>query len=214
VLVGHAHHDHVLDAPHVCRSTGATLFGSESTANVARAAGLSERQIRVTEGREDIPVGAATIRGIPSAHGRVYFGRVPLSGRMTTLPPWPPRVWELRHGRVLNWHVQLAGLTVVHVDSAEVIDEELEGLRADVVCLCAIGRKYRPGYVEAVVEKLRPRWIVPCHWDWFFTPISTPARLLPGVDLSGFVDEIRRAGVEPVLLDIGASFCPSPYERC
>ncbi|MGB0641301.1 MAG: MBL fold metallo-hydrolase, partial [Myxococcota bacterium] len=39
VLVGHAHHDHILDAPHVCASTGATFVGSQDAAYVAQAAG-------------------------------------------------------------------------------------------------------------------------------------------------------------------------------
>jgi L-ascorbate metabolism protein UlaG (beta-lactamase superfamily) len=95
---------------------------------------------------------------------------------------------------------------MVHVDSAEVIDEELDGLQADVVCLCAIGRRYRPGYVSSVVERLKPRWIVPCHWDWFFSPHGDPARLLPGVDLPGFIKEIESHGVTAVTLPFDGVF--------
>lgn len=206
VLVGHAHHDHVMDAPHVCHHTGAQFIGGPDAANVARAAGLPERQIVETLGREDIDVGSATVRGIPSRHGRVYFNRVTLPGSIDEPPPWPPRVWDLRHGTVLNWLVEVGGLRVVHVDSADVIDEELEGLTADVVCLCAIGRRYRPGLVESVVSRLKPRWVVPCHWDWFFTPYGDPLRLLPGVDLPGFIEEIRDAGAIPVPLQGGGRF--------
>ena len=203
VLVGHAHHDHVLDAPEVCSQTGAQFVGGPDAANVARAAGLPERQIVETCGKEDLHFGPATVRGIPSRHGRVYFGQVTLPGTIDLPPPWPPRVWQLRHGAVLNWHVSLGGIRVVHIDSADVIDEELEGLKADVVCLCAIGRRYRPGYVQSVVERLRPRWVIPCHWDWFFTPYDSPARLLPGVDLPGFIREIEKCGAQPILLPFG-----------
>lgn len=206
VLVGHSHHDHILDAPYVAQSTGAKFVGSKDAANVAIAAGLDRSQIIETEGREDIDLGAARVRGIPSNHGRVYFNRVALPGSIPTPPPWPPRVWDLRHGAVLNWMVELGGLTVVHIDSAEVIDAELQGLRADVVCLCAIGRKYRPGLVESVVKALSPRWIVPCHWDWFFTPYGEPPPLLPGVNLMGFLEEIEDAGAMPVLLPVGGTF--------
>ena len=206
VLVGHSHHDHILDAPMVARKTGAKFVGSRDSANVAIAAGLDPSQIVLTEGREDIHLGSATIRGIPSNHGRVYFNRVTLPGGIPTPPPWPPRVWNLRHGAVLNWMVELGGLRMVHIDSAEVIDAELEGLKADVVCLCAIGRRHRPGLVESVVKALEPRWVVPCHWDWFFTPYGSPTPLLPGVDLPGFLDEIREAGAEPILLPIGGNF--------
>ena len=41
---------------------------------------------------------------------------------------------------------------VVHIDSADFIEQELQGRQADIVCLCAIGRKYRPNYVKDVVR--------------------------------------------------------------
>lgn len=31
VLIGHAHYDHILDAPEVCKQTGARLIGSKAT---------------------------------------------------------------------------------------------------------------------------------------------------------------------------------------
>jgi hypothetical protein len=42
--------------------------------------------------------------------------------------------------------------------------------------------------------------VVACHWDWFFLPFGAEQRLLPGVDLPGFVREVRAAGAEPVVL--------------
>jgi L-ascorbate metabolism protein UlaG (beta-lactamase superfamily) len=202
VLVGHAHHDHVLDAPALCLRTGARLIGSRATCMVGRAAGVPEAQLRETRGREDIASGAFTIRGLPSRHGKAIFGRVPLPGDITAPPPWPPRVMDLRHGLVLNWRLEVSGFSMVHVDSADFVDEELDGLRADVVCLCAIGRHYRPRYVRTIVERLRPRWVVPCHWDTMLTPIDAAPHLIPGVDLPGMFDEIRAAGAEPLPLPI------------
>lgn len=205
VLVGHSHFDHVLDTPDLCRQTGARLIGSSDTANVARAAGLAEAQIVVTEGREDIATARGLVRGVPADHGRVYFNRVPLPGRIEEPPPWPPRYRDLPHGLVLNWYVEIAGVRIVHIDSAEFFERELVGLTADVVCLCAIGRHYRPNYVADCVRLLRPRMIVACHWDWFFTPYNAPPLCLPGVDLPGFLDEIRAHDVKPILL---------PFDGC
>ena len=45
VLIGHAHYDHILDAPEVCKQTGARLIGSKATLMYGRSAGLSESQI-------------------------------------------------------------------------------------------------------------------------------------------------------------------------
>ena len=201
VVIGHAHHDHVLDAPVLCAQTGARFIGSPSSCNVARAAGLPESQLVETLGREDIASGPGMLRGLPSRHGRVYFGRIPMPGTIDTPPPWPPRLFHLRHGLVLNWLVELGGVRIVHVDSADFIDREMAEVgRTDIACLCAIGRKYRPGFVRQAIELLQPRYVMACHWDLFLTPYDAPPRLLPAVDLLGFIDEVRAAGSTPLVV--------------
>ena len=206
VLVGHAHYDHILDAPYLCQRTGARLIGSPSTGNVGRAAGLPESQILCTMGNEIIESGPTLIKGLPSLHGKVAGGRIPLPGNIESPPSWPPRLRELRHGQVLNWYIEVAGRRIVHIDSADFIDEELEGHTADVVCLCAVGRRHRPKYVQTVVERLQPKIIIPCHWDWLFTPYRAQPKLLPGVDLSGFVEEIESFGVAAAVLPFDGEF--------
>ena len=211
VIIGHSHYDHILDAPSLCVRTGARLIGCPSACNVGRAGGVPEEQLVCTEGNEDIPCGDGMIaRGIPSVHGRVY-GIVPLQGTIDAPPKWPPRNRDLRHGIVFNWYLEHqrrdgTPLRVLHVDSAEFFTERVKDVRADVLCLCAIGRNYRPRYLEELVELTRPKWIVPCHWDWLFDAFDAPPRQLPGVDLEGFVREIAALGVEPVVLPIGGAF--------
>jgi L-ascorbate metabolism protein UlaG (beta-lactamase superfamily) len=200
VLIGHAHHDHVLDGPEVCRQTGARFIGSADACNVARAAGLPEAQIRETAGRERIACGSGCVHGLPSAHGRVYFDRVSLPGTIDAPPPWPPRFTDLRHGQVLNWYVEIEGVRFVHIDSAEFFADELAGMECDVLCLCAIGRKYRPGYTEEAIRLLKPKLVLPCHWDLFTTPLEDEPFLLPEVDIEGFLDEIAACDTPSALL--------------
>lgn len=214
VLVGHAHYDHILDAPDLCKQTGARMIGSRSAIMVGRAAGVPEAQLRATDGREDIASGPWTIRGLPSRHGKVVFGRIPFPGDINEPPAWPPHMAELKHGLVLNWVVDTGSLKVVHIDSADFVNEELQGQQADIVCLCAIGRKYRPNYVKEVVELLKPRWIIPCHWDTMMTPFHAEPDLIPTVDLPGFLQEIREAGCEPLLVPItGKLYFPADKSR-
>lgn len=40
VLLSHSHFNHAMDMPHIARKTGATVIGTESTANIARASGV------------------------------------------------------------------------------------------------------------------------------------------------------------------------------
>jgi len=191
VLVGHAHYDHVLDAP------------AHAVCHVGRAAGVPEAQLHETDGRADIASGPLTIRGLPSRHGKVLLGRVLFPGDIVAPPPWPARARELRHGPVLNWHVHGAGFSLVHVDSADFLRDELAGVRADVLCLCAAGRKYRPGYVAEAIALLRPHLVLPCHWDTMISAPDAPLRMLPGIDLAGMVAEIRAHGAEALVLPMG-----------
>lgn len=202
VFVGHAHYDHVLDAPALCASTGARLIGSRAVCMVGRAAGLPEAKLLETCGREEIESGAFLVRGLPSRHGKLLGGRVPFPGDIEAPPAWPPRVQELRHGLVLNWHVRVGDFSLVHVDSADFVAEELRGVSADVVCLCAAGWRARPDYVAEIVGLLRPRFVLPCHWDTMITPLEAAGRMLPWVDLEGMLREILRAGVKPLLLPL------------
>lgn len=202
VLIGHAHHDHILDAPALCLQTGARLIGSRAACMVGRAAGVSEAQLLEARPHTPIPCGPHTARAVPSRHGRAVLGRVPLPGDIAAPPPWPPRLRDLRHGQVLLWWLDLPGARILHVDSADWIGEELEGYSADILCLCAIGRRYRPGYTADLIRRTGARVVVPCHWDDFTLPLEAPPRQLPGVDLDGFVREIRDAGAEPRLLGL------------
>lgn len=201
VLIGHSHYDHILDGPDLCKQTGARLIGSRATFQVGLAAGLPPTQMVATDGHEDISSGSWTVRGLPSRHGKI-FGRIPFPGDMTAPPPWPPRMSDLRHGLVLNWLVDTGGLKVMHIDSADFIDQELAGHRCDVLCLCAIGRQARPNYVRDVIRHLKPTWVIPCHWDTMITPVETEPDLLPGVDLDGFIAEVEAEGVIPLLTPI------------
>jgi L-ascorbate metabolism protein UlaG (beta-lactamase superfamily) len=200
VFVGHAHYDHVLDAPDLVLRTGARLIGSRAVCMVGRAAGVPESQLLETHGREDLASGPFSVRGLPSVHGKVLFGRIPFPGDITEPPTWPPRVSELRHGLVLNWLVRLGDFSLVHIDSADFLPDELRGQRADVVCLCAAGWRFRPRLVEEVVDVLKPRYVMPCHWDTMITHADAPPRMLPGVDLPGMMTAIRATGVTPLLL--------------
>ena len=212
VIIGHAHYDHVLDGPTVAKHTGARFIGCPSACNVARAGGVDEAQLLETRGDEDIACGPnVTVRGIPSVHGKVY-GVVPLQGTIDTPPAWPPRNRALRHGIVFNWWMHLRNgdqaLRVLHVDSAEFFAERVAPHRADVLCLCAIGRNYRPRYLEELLELTGARWVVPCHWDWLFTPYDADPLQLPGVDLEGFAAQIEAHGATPIILPFGGVWTP------
>jgi L-ascorbate metabolism protein UlaG (beta-lactamase superfamily) len=198
VLVGHSHYDHALDAPAVARHTGARLVGSSATAHIARAYGFDMARFVEVRAGDTVDCGAARATAIESRHGRAFLGRVPFPGDIVSPPSWPPRASELRHGAVFHWLLETAGTRVLHVDTADFFDDRLA--RADVLLLCAAGRQYRRDYTRRLLSIVRPEIVVPCHWDDFSIPVEAPPRQLPGVDVEGFVEEIRSGGARAVVL--------------
>ena len=68
VIPLHSHYDHAMDSPEVARRTGAKLYGSESTANIARGWGLDEARIEIFTNKKPIVLGDFTITPIESNH--------------------------------------------------------------------------------------------------------------------------------------------------
>lgn len=193
VLVGHSHYDHLMDAPIIARLTGAMIVGSASTAAFARAAGVAEDRIVVVppDGRE-LTIGDATIRFVPSLHGRIVAGRVPFPGEVAGVPHLPARLWDYRMGGAFGVRVTLDGVRVYHNGSADLIDAEIEGSPADVLLVGLAGRQGTRDYLSRLVRLLSPGLVVPTHHDAFFAPLEAGARLLPRVDFDGFLTEMKR----------------------
>ena len=192
VLCGHSHFDHLLDAPYIARATGALLAGSGTTCMFARAEGVPEAQlVAVPPTGHTLRIGDATVRFVPSLHGRLLFGRVPFPGEVTTPPPLPARMWHYRMGGAFGLLIDVGGLRIYHNGSANLVDAELDGARADVLLVGLAGRKGTRDYLKRLCDALAPQLIIPTHHDAFFAPLDDGLRLLPGIDLDGFVADAR-----------------------
>ncbi|HEX9104952.1 MAG TPA: MBL fold metallo-hydrolase, partial [Polyangia bacterium] len=188
VLCGHSHFDHLLDAPFIARVTGAALAGSDTTCMFARAGGVPEAQlVAVPPTGHAFTVGDATIRFVPSLHGRLLFGRVPFPGEVAAPPPLPAKMWHYRMGGAFGILIEVGGVRIYHNGSANLVDAELDGARADVLLVGLAGRKGTRDYLRRLCDALAPQLIIPTHHDAFFAPLDDGLRLLPGIDLDGFV---------------------------
>lgn len=193
ILCSHGHYDHLLDAPRLARRTGAPLVGSRTVCNVARAEGVPEAQlIEVPPAGWRGCFGAIEVRFVPSLHGRLLLGRVPHAGTIDAPPRLPLRWFEYLDGGVFGLLLEAHGTAVYHNGSADLIDAEVRGLRADVALVGLAGRSATPRYVERLAGLLAPRAVVPTHFDAFFAPLERGVHRLPGIDLDGFAAEVRR----------------------
>lgn len=193
VLCGHSHFDHLLDAPRIAVLTGAKLAGSASTCNVARGAGVPESQlVQVGPDGARFTIGDVDVRFVPSLHGRIALGRVPFPGEVRAVPTAPLRMWHYRMGGAYGILLRArGGPTVYHNGSADLIDAHVEGERADVLLVGLAGRQATKDYIHRLCGALAPRVVVPTHHDLFFSPLEEGLRLIPGIDLEGFLAEAK-----------------------
>jgi L-ascorbate metabolism protein UlaG (beta-lactamase superfamily) len=208
VVAGHSHYDHLLDAPAIARRTGALVLGSESTARVARAAGVEPARILVASEAATI-LGPFEVDLVPSLHARLVLGIAPpFPGTIEHVPANRPLyVHEYRVGGAFGILARAGDVSVYHNGSADLIDARLEGRRADVLLVGLAGRKYAKGYLERLVRLLEPRVIVPMHYDTFFWPVDEELRLLPGVRLEEFLAEAAAVAPHAIVA------APSPFEE-
>lgn len=200
VLVSHSHYDHALDAPFFAKETGAYLIGSNSTANIGRGAGLDA--IRIVEHGSRLDLGRFQVTVLESEHGPGLFSSIPFPGDIEKPLKPPARAYDYRLGKTFSFVIAHEAGTIVHHGSAGFRKGMYEGIHADVVLLGIAGRGDTETYLREVVDQTGARIVVPIHFDDFFSPISTPPRLLPGIEMDEFVKTALTRK------NIGLSFLP------
>lgn len=196
VLVGHSHFDHVLDVPYIAKRTGAHVYGSRSTANLMQAAGLPAAQVtELDHGRTTVfEVGPFRVTAIPSAHSPFALGKkVPFPGDIPCTCELPVRGKHYRCGDVFSYRIDVAGRSLYHLGSANLIDEAVpKGGDGDVdlLLLCIAARFAVPDVIRRSLKAVRPRRVMPMHYDNFFRGAERSLQLLPMTRFGRFVDDV------------------------
>lgn len=192
IIVGHTHFDHALDIPVFAKRFDGPIIGSSSLQTLMEMHGMSGR-VTVCKGGERIELpGGAAVTMIPSVHGLVAFGRVPYPGEINPSERLPLKAGEYRHGAAFILKLEIGGKIFMHVGSANFIQSELEGHRCDILFMCVPGWKRITGYTSRLLQMMKPKIIVPFHYDDFSDPTSLKkqAPTLPLQDVAGFLKEI------------------------
>lgn len=173
----HSHFDHAMDVGEVALATGATVFGSESTANVARGAGVDESKIVEVDDRRTERYGDFAVTLIRSAHLPLEDGGPPIPGTIDAplVPPAPIGAWK-EGGSYSVVIEHPAGIAVVQ-GSAGYVEGRLDEVTADIVYL-GVGGVGIPGkdhvgrYFEEIVGATGAGCARPIHWDDFNRPFG------------------------------------------
>jgi L-ascorbate metabolism protein UlaG (beta-lactamase superfamily) len=189
VLIGHTHWDHAVDAPAIARRYGCLAYGSDSLARLMRLHGLDAV---VVEPRRPYELGPFTVRFIPSRHSKLLFGRkVPFDGPLTCeeLHGLSPNAY--RCGAMWGIRIDVAGVGLFHLGSADLDDEALGSEPVDVFLAGVAGRSFTQRYWERILPRLDPRVVVPTHYDDFFRPLGSDLAFVRRVALADVPDEVR-----------------------
>src|SRR5262245_327902 len=176
ILHSHSHFNHTIDMPYIARKTGATVIGTESTINLARAGGVPEPQLLPVHGGEDWAFGDFSVRVIPSLHsalnGKHFFDSrtVPRDFR------GPRRLGSDVEGGTLAYLLRLAGYEILWFGSMNFIEREVQGLRPDVAMIAAARQRLEIyDYTWRLMRALgRPPIVFATHWDEQSFPFGAP----------------------------------------
>nr|MBK7070363.1 MBL fold metallo-hydrolase [Deltaproteobacteria bacterium] len=196
IVAGHTHFDHVLDVPAIARATGAKVFGSRSCATLCLGSGVPAAQVVDVEGSMrgeplQAEVGPFTLRFIPSVHSAFMLGRVPFPGDISDCDQVPMRSHHYRCGAVFGVELRVAGKTLYHLGSADLLDVRAPR-DVDLLLMCVAGWTTTPRFTDRVMRAFTPRAILLSHWDNFFSPMSAGAKILPAMQLPRLVEGLTR----------------------
>lgn len=166
LLITHAHFDHLMDAPGIARRTGAVICGTANTCTLAHALGVPQQQVRQVAIGERLSLAPFEVEVWPGDHPWIPgFTAGPLRSRLRP----PLRLRDYRMDGCLSYLVQIAGWRVLVYHARRVAPLP----QADVLCLSMAQSR---AFYQQVLEQVRPRLVIPLHWDDMFRPLSEPLR--------------------------------------
>lgn len=201
IIPVHSHFDHAMDIGAIANRSSASIIGSETTANIARGAGVPEDQIVIAENGSDYSFGDFSVRIINSTHARLGWGAsIPYPGTIDAPLELPAPVSAWKEGQsysIVVMHPQ--GTTLVQ-GSAGFLPGALDDVVADVVMFGAFGlenfgREYTEKFWLSMVTSTGARRVMPIHFDDYTRPfghIELGPRILDDfVDTAEWLNEIR-----------------------
>jgi L-ascorbate metabolism protein UlaG (beta-lactamase superfamily) len=187
IIPAHSHYDHAMDIGAIANRSSASILGSETTANIARGAGVPEDQIVVASAGSPYSFGNFAVTLVPSLHAPIGLrGAVPLAGTVDEPLELPAPITAWREGGSYSIVVSHPQGTTIVQGSAGYRPGALDDVQADVVMLGvgllgSLGRDYTERYWQALVTSTGATRVFPVHFDDQTRPfgeITLPPKLI------------------------------------
>ncbi len=194
ILIGHTHFDHAVDVPLLAKRWDTKAYGSRSLQKLMAIHEMSDRAVAIAP-RRTYELGPFAVTFHPSLHSKLVLGLgVPFDGEMSCehLDALSPQAY--RCGEIYGIRIEVAGVSLYHQGSANLIDDEVPRGGVDVFLAGIAGRSFTPRYWPRILPRLEPATIVASHFDDFFRPAGDPLGFSLNVNLSALPDEIAAVG--------------------
>lgn len=195
VIPVHSHFDHAMDVGAIANRSSASVLGSESTANIARGAGVPEDQIVIVELNQPYTFGEFTVRLLRSRHAPIgWRGDPPLPGTIEEPLATPQPITAWKEGASYSIVIEHAQGTTIVQGSSGFVEEQLAGIAADVVMLgigglTTLDRDYAEKYWQEMVTTTGAKTVYPIHFDDYTKPFG---EIVPGPRVLGNIEKAAR----------------------
>ena len=209
ILVNHPHHDHSLDVAAIAKRTGAEVYGSTSTCNLARSRGVDAAKTHPVEPGDELTLGSFTVTVGEAKHVPILGMDPPFAGEVS---PEAGALWFWQFGldETLSFHLRSENGTSVWFHPTIKFEEgDLGGLTADVLIYGINGEPLKSVRTRAIVQESQAQLVLPTHYDNFMQPLNAGLALFPGVDPATFRRHLKSynrefdADVRWAVLDYG-----------
>ena len=210
VVITHAHSDHLQDTPYIAEKLGLPVWGNESVDTCLKIHGLPGCR-RVLAGGECFDIGPFRIEPIKTRHGLVALGKVPFPGKIDPKRKPPLRAWHFRHGEPpLLLLVTAGGKTIFHQGTANLIDNLIPLRSLDSAWVCASGYRATVDFIPRLLARIRPKRVIPFHFDDFSLPLSENTRYIRGSDPHVFGEKVKAVAPDVEII-VPRPFEPIPF---
>lgn len=196
IVVSHSHFDHALDVPEIALRTGAVVFGTRSTAELARASHVPEQQIVAAIGGEELVFGAFRVRAIKALHSLIDMPNLAIAPG----PQLPMRARDYHEGGTLQYFVRFGEHTLFFLGTANFIEDQLTGAKADIAIVATGRREQVPDYTCRLLRALGlPKLVLANHFDAWQEPLRPGQMTLSEetqADLAAFEAEVHACAPE------------------
>ncbi|MBN9517236.1 MBL fold metallo-hydrolase [bacterium] len=178
LFVAHSHYDHAFDCAYVTRKTGAILYGSASTLNVGRGGDVPEERMVRFDYDKEYAFGKFTVKVLRARHSpAIRFLNDDLGQTIDRPLKQPASFKDYKEGGAYDFLIRHGPNAILVNAGGSYIEGSRDNVRADAVfvttAMLGLQRPaFQTAFYDETIGKVRPKLVVPIHWDNFMTPLS------------------------------------------